>query len=442
MTETATLETETPAAVLPEKPFVATETPQEDVSHETAEKPPEIPEEKPPEISDKDAQIQLYQDVLAKHEKDSGYQMTDDEADAFLNVQELIAGGMKEPVPNKSESVSNETDKPDPKAEKPGEKAEVDLPGVSSNTLDSVRDAMQKVGAKDISELDGKIEGLINQMKSSGGKIGGELAKAKQREADHMRWLDDLSQGKPEAIQYLEKITGKSQDTTKAPDKVQVESDIDSDDFLDDKLAPIVLNLQKKMEEQTKVIESLKKGDSDRVAQASRAKASNGWVDDIVDLVVNNAKDFDLSASEARALGMEYWGPEGHTKAVHPKFQQVHELIQFAHEKGMPDLKTAHIVWQHENGSFAKKLIQATKEGQSSTQHKTSPNSFLSNKQGKMKTNELQPQIDDAKVAEMEKGDLDAIPDEWVDENGTLIPSKIPERFHEKAFGKMGKPNQ
>jgi hypothetical protein len=40
----------------------------------------------------------------------------------------------------------------------------------------------------------------------------------------------------------------------------------------------------------------------------------------------------------------------------------------------------------------------------------------------------------------MEAGDLGAIPDEWMDESGNLLPDKVPQRFHSQAFGKMGKP--
>lgn len=426
----------------------------EDTSPETPEGTPSedtapAQKETPPALSEHEAQLLMYQEVLAKHQKNSNYDMSDEEADAFIAIQEKIATGEIEepgPVELEEEKTSTETDEtktPPPSGKEETSKEDLGLDGISTRNEENIREAMRKVGAKDISELSGKIDGLLTTMKSSGGKLGSELAEAKKREANHQAWLNDLSSGKPAALEYLKKVMG----TDKVPTVEKGETlpdlddtDGDPNDFLDDKLAREVLSLKKLINSQQDTIQKLSKGSEKIQKEDLRRQAADGWVDDIVDLVVKNQKDFSLSPVEARALGKEYWGPDGHTKPVHPKFQQVHELIKFAHDRRMPDLQTAHIVWHHENGTYAKKLVQATKEGQQAVQHKPSTNSAMSNKQSRTKTNVPQPNIDDARVGEMERGNLDAIPDEWMDNSGNLIPDRVPERFHRQAFGRLGKP--
>jgi len=437
--------------VMPESPMATPEILEN--TPETPEVAPEVPTEQP--TPEGPTEIELYQGALSKHAEDPRYQMSDEEADAFLVVQEQIAHGkIEDPgLPKQEEKPPEDptTDNPEKSAENPNTENTTEANNealqdvgfdLSNDNAGTLQKAMTLVGAKDITELDGKIEGLINTMKSSGGKMGGELKTLQDKATNHQLWLDDLAAGKPEALAYLETITGsQAPGTSKATvPTVPQTDDLDPSKFLDDELAPIVIALKKDMADLKADNVKLRAGDLAKTEATNRETAATGWVDDIVDLVVSNPKNFGLSPAEARGLAKQYWSPEGAQQAVNPKFQQMHELIAYAHKKGMPDLKSAYVVWSHENGTYARQLIDATKEGQKTNSHTTSPNNFLSDKQGKAGASIPSPQIDDAMVSKMAAGDLNAIPDNWMDEDGNLLPDQVPERFHEQAFGKLGKP--
>jgi len=456
MTVENTQETGNPAdtVVMPERPMATPEIPEsnQDVTPE-GQQVPNTPEQ--PATPSEPTEIEVYQDILLKHSKDQNFEMSDAESDVFLSVQEQIANGsIKEPgLPDESKDNApiNQQKPENSKEDTPTQNTEdatankVDF-GLSNENADKLQKAMQMVGAKDISEIDSKIDGLLKTMKSSGGKLGSQLKELQDREANHVQWLNDLQEGKPEAQAYLEKILGKSSGQN-APQASRNTADstgkkYDASQFLDDELGQVVLSQNDEIKELKSMVEKLSKGDAQRAEFSQREIAANGWVDDVVDLVVKNSDAFNLSPSEARELGKQYWGPEGHTKPIHPKFQEIHELIKYAHEKNMPDLETAHVMYQHENGVFAKKLIEATKQGQQSVQHAKTPNSVMSNNQSRMRQNTPDPHIDENAVNAMKSGDFDSIPDEWMDETGTLLPDKVPERLHEYAFGKMGKPRR
>lgn len=412
--------------------------------------------------SEQDAKLQVYQEILSKADKDPQYQMTDDEAEAFLFIQDQIsAGRLKDPGPAdksgkppeaKEKQDKGKKDQDEPEGGDPGE-----LPdGLTDASSSVLLAAMKRVGAKDITELDGKIEGLINHMKSSGGKQGSELAAMRKKEAAHMSWMEDLRKGTPAALEFLEKVTGKKFSPVlpkegdhraqgpKVDEPPADGEDGDLEQYLDEGLAREVQSLKKMVKQQAEIITRLSQTEQKREEFSQRKTAADGWVDDVVELVTDpkNKGTFNLTPSEARALAKQYWSPEGHQQPVHPKFQQVHELIKFAHERSMPDLQTAHIVWLHERGIFAKKLIDATRDGQKSVQHEPSKNAFISQRQAKEKTNVPNPNITEDNVAAMERGDFRNIPDDWMDKDGNLIPSKVPERFHKAAFGRLGKPTK
>jgi len=422
---------------------------------------PETPENNIEQPTGIDAQIQIYQDVVSKFNEDSNYQMTAEEAEDFMVVdQGIMDGSIKDPgTPKPSD------EKPTEKQEKPAEdkdrkagdepdpdlEPEADVPGISGDNHDILIGAMKQVGAKDLSQLGPKIEGLIKVMKESGGNMGTELKGLKTQQTQHISWLQDLAAGNPAAIDHLNKLTGKKFALGQPKEASEVpagdDADLDPGEFLDDKLVSSFNNLKSVVEsqgetikEQADVITKLSEGDQTRAEASSRNTAADGWIDDITDLVTDNKEAFSITPSEARALGKLYWSPKGHEQPVHPKFQQIHELIVFAHEKGLPDLKTAHILWKHENGQYAKDLIDATKKGQQSVQHQPSANSFLSKQQSKTKSNVPSPNITEENVSAMENGGFSDIPDEWMDEDGNLMPDKVPERYHAKAFGKLGKP--
>ena len=172
-------------------------------------------------------------------------------------------------------------------------------------------------------------------------------------------------------------------------------------------------------------------------AADQRARAS--YADDIVDLITKDtAKVYNLTAAEARKLATDYWNPENKGKAIHPRFQKIHELVTFAYKKGYPNIADADILFQHKNGDFAKKLIAATKDGEKTSQHIVAPNGAISSKQGKNKQSIPQPTIDNDSVEHMKKGQgFKDIPDEWMDASGMLIPSKVPKRHHVAAFGRV-----
>lgn len=432
------IETVAPAdtVVMPERPM---DTP------EVLENTPETPEVSPnaPEVPSEQAgpsELQMYQDVLAKHNEDSTYQMSDDEGEAFLNTQELIASGqIEDPGAAKIEEKPEETQETENSTETPatpGNEGEVTPEfRLSDDHANELHSSMSLVGAKDVSELAGKIKGLIDNMKSSGGQLGSEVKRLQAEKDNNVQWMNDLAAGKKEAFDYLDKITGgKTPPATTSTEAAPiVNGDFDPSKYLDDELATTVQGIMNSNKEMSERLDRLSKGDADRQALHNRESATNSWVDDVVGLVTDLPGDFGINPSEARALAADYWGPNGHTQAIHPKFQAMNDLIVYANEKGYPNLKSAHIMMQHENGGYAKKLIEATKKGQKSVTHKESPNSFISNAQRGSKANTPDPHIDDAAVNAMAKGDFNNIPDNWMDSSGTLIKGNIPKRFHKVA---------
>jgi hypothetical protein len=285
---------------------------------------------------------------------------------------------------------------------------------------------MSLVGAKDITELDGKIEGLISKMKSSGGQLGTQLKDAQQREENHIKWIEDLQAGKPEARAYLEQIMGKGAPSQASDNNTQPNSDFDPEKYVDEDLATEVFSMKETIRKQNETITKLTDGEANKTAQFQKEEAVSGWIDDTVELVSGNMEEFGLNAKEVRALAKEYWGPDGHQKAIHPKFQKVHDLFVYAQKEGINDLNKAQ------------KLINATKDGQKTTNYKESVNSSISNKQSRTKSNEPDPHLDEAAVQKMASGgDLANIPDSWSDADGNFIPEKVPKRFHVQAFGKV-----
>jgi len=416
--------------------------------------------------------VAVYQDVVAKFNEDNTYQMSDTESDAFIDVQDLInAGKIKEPLPQKLNKESTPKEKPPEsnerppapeKEEKPAEKAEKaeDKPAneseekpIGDSVSDSMMESMKKVGAKDVTELPGKIESLIRNRDESGGKLGNENVALKtkvdnleQAANNHINFLNDLKAGKSEAIDYLTKQVGyvpngsSSVPSKESGGSVSPGEFGDTEEYLDDKLAVQVKGLQKTLQDQNEKIKNLTDRDKNREDQALTSKATIGWVDDVVKLVTSpaNQKAYGLTATEARGLAEQYFDKKQTGSPIHPKFQKVHELILFAHENQMPTLETAHVMYLHKSGAYAKQVAEAVKNGQQNLT--PSVNSEASEKQSRAGNNIPDPAVTEEAVAQMERGDFESIPDDWMDKQGNLIPEKVPQRFHAKAFGRAGKP--
>lgn len=430
----------------------------------TAPKAPEIPaSETPPEsAASAPDNVAVYQDVVAKFNEDNTYEMTDKESDAFLDVQDLINNGkMKEPLPQKLNKESTPKETP-PEGNKKTPASEVkDKPDIDSEkktpTGDSVSDnmmeSMKKVGAKDVTELPGKIESLIRNRDESGGKLGSENAALKtkvgsleQAATNHINFLNDLKAGKPEAVEYLTKDIGYvPNSSTPVPNSGLDEPESsgefgNTEEYLDDKLAGQVKGQNVEIQALKKQIKKLSDRDKTREDEVLTSKATSGWVDDVVKLVTSpaNQKVYGLAATEARGLAEQYFDKKQVGSPIHPKFQKVHELIMFAHENQMPTLEAAHVIHLHKSGAYAKQVVDAAKNGQQN--FTPSVNSESSEKQSRAGNNIPDPAVSEEAVEQMEKGDFESIPDDWMDKQGNLIPAKVPQRFHAKAFGRAGKP--
>lgn len=445
-----------------------------DISQDTAQTPEtNVPTNVPasPEGADN---VAIYQDVVAKFNQDPSYEMSDAEAEAFLDVQDKVNNkAIPEPEPKtldkkepekepevdpekdkEPEPKSKESDKPDSEEKDDSEPMDEKVT-LDDSTVDSTIQAMKKVGAKDITELPEKIDLLIKNRDSSGGKLGSENTALKSKIADmeskqenHIAWLAALKKGDPKAIEYLTnevgfKIDSLSNSTPKMDSSS--ESNEEADEYLDDKLAAYATSKIKNLEENNKKlaeqVDQLLNKDKDRENEHMSNKAVNAWVDDIVGLVTDPKfkDDFGLDAREARGLAEYYWSEKQKENPINPKFQKVHELISFAHENRMPTLEAAHIYRQHTTGQFAQKLVAATKNGQK--QFTPSANSEMSEKQSRKGNDVPDPTVTEDSISRMEQGNFDEIPDDWMDETGNLIPEKVPQRFHAKAFGRLGKPN-
>jgi len=414
---------------------------------------PEVTPESAPEVAGP-SDIEQYQDLLAKASKDTEYEMSNEELEMFDSVQEKIQNG-EIPEPGLKEDKPAEDPKPEIKpeiadTETPSETADV-LDALSMEKGDSLQDAMTKVGAKDLSELPGKIDGLLNGMRDSGGKLGNQNTKLQAEVDANTNFMQALGAKDPGAIAHFKKVTGIDISAPVPVTKEQAApaaatADFDPDSFLDDKLAPVVKGLMDKIEALEANNKSLVANDESRAqtaaqtaAETAEAQAREAWTEDVVELVTDYADDFGLNPSEARALAKFYWSKEGAKTAVHPRFQKVHKLIAYAGDNDMPNLETAHLMLQKKTGVHAQKLIDAEKRGQQANQHTESPNLAISAKQGRTKSTNPTPQVTEDMIEAMKGGDLNAIPDsvlnEWTDEDYNFDKSKIPERFHKAVFG-------
>ena len=388
-------------------------------------------------------EVSLYQDIIAKYNADNSYKMTDKESDIYLSIQAKIQSGeIKEPPlkgstsDKKEEATKEETKEEVAKEEEP----------MTDKSYDILMEAMTKVGAKDVTELPEKIEGLLRKMSESGGKLGSEnvaLKKAmeemKTRESNHIQWMTDLKQGKAEAVDYFVNKMGVDPSVlTKSKNSYSSENvpDLNNlDEFVDDKLAGIVKNLTSQLQDQKKVIDELKGRDKERADEVLTYQAISSYVDEVVKVATSDtAKMLGLTPAEARGLAESYFDPK--TTAIHPKFQKMHELIVFANDKKMPDLESAYVLMQHKNGTFANQVAKATKDGQKTTKFTPSINTVLSEQNSRAGNNIPDPHITDDVLNEIMNGAFNKVPDNWTDpKTGNLIKSKIPERFHAKIFG-------
>ena len=230
---------------------------------------PEIPANVPEAVTGP-TDVAVYQDVVAKYNEDQSYQMTDAESDVYLSVTEQINNKeIETPVPQKlkgEESAIPEKEEspevtPEVKDEIPAE-PNADEPSGDS-VSDSMMESMKKVGAKDVTELPGKIDSLIRNRDESGGKLGTENAGLKtkvetleQNATNHINWIEALRRGEPEAVKFLtEKIGYNPNGNNVAP---ATESGIIPDeDFLDDKLAGVVNSQKTEIAELKGLVENL-----------------------------------------------------------------------------------------------------------------------------------------------------------------------------------------
>jgi hypothetical protein len=419
---------------------------------------PETNSGTPPAVTPKGPDnVAIYQDIVAKHNENPAYQMTDAETDVFLEVQDLInSKAIKQPEPKKlisKESKPEVKDEPKPevKDEPPAQSDKDNSPKEDSVTA-SMLESMKKVGAKDVTELPKKIESLIRNRDESGGKLGSEnaglkakLAALEAEKANHVAWLNLLQKGDPKAIEFLHKNVGYNPSAPTATKPIAGENppkglddlgEIDDESILDTELAKQVRALKKIIKDQGEILNSVTQKDKAREEERLTERANASYVDDIVNLVTSdeNQKYYGLSAKEARGLAEFYFSPGQKENPIHPKFQKVHELISFAYENHFPTLEAAHIVHFHKSGAFAQKIVDATKNGQQ--KFTPSVNSENSDKQSREGNNVPDPTVTDESITRMEQGDFESIPDNWMDVHGNLDPKKVPKRFHERAFGR------
>lgn len=194
---TEAIDIETPAPEGVETPVVIDTPVETSVPEVTPEVKPDVPE-----LSD----VDIYQDILAKDEASPGnYEMTESELDAFNSVQAKVQNGeIKEPGMRKEEDKPNETPKPEensevPKAETPNETAP-ETPDMTMKQGDSIKITMDKLGAKDLSELPDKVDLLLKGMKESGGKLGSQNSKLQAEIDGNITFMQALRAKDPGAL--------------------------------------------------------------------------------------------------------------------------------------------------------------------------------------------------------------------------------------------------
>lgn len=304
--------------------------------------------------------------------------------------------------------------------------------------------AMEKVGAKTPTELLQKTSGAL-QLAGRKGQEAGEL----QAEVLAYRQLfTDLQQGRPEAIEFLQKEYGMTLAQAKAA-QAQAQSEgakpaatATTEDppagVVDEVLYREFQKLQAAWEADRKELTELKstltgmretvQQEQARVQQEMEANAvREQYIEQFLQLAQEDPDTYGVTSGNLRKLLNDYY----YRNVRDPRIENHLKLAKVAVENQLPSLSIAHLLTQKE--SLSQKLIEAEKRGRESVLNQ-GRSQGLSSVRSAAGGGDSQQKYSLADIQAMGEGRMDP-PPEWFDQMGILDPKKVPQEYHKAVFG-------
>ncbi len=295
------------------------------------------------------------------------------------------------------------------KVEKP-EKAEIPA---------HIEEAMKKVGAKTPEELATKIDGLkalASGKESDAIKAAkAELTRAAQSETALWR---DFMDGKPEALQYVERAYGlrpKAQTQVQQPTADFDAETLADADALTGGITSKVIAQNKALQERLERLEGTFQGHQKSIQeQGVRSTVAAQVVDEMISVAQNLEGVKDIPNLRNLIIDRVVHGKED------PRLDAFNDIFKIAQETGT-DLNNALLIKKGREAEFL--IARAIEDGRKSA-YGHQPSKTLSS----IQTEDAEPQtITDSQLAQMEKNPH-AIPDSWLDRDGNLNKAKIPKK--------------
>jgi hypothetical protein len=389
-------------------------------------------------------------DDINRRMTEENYQPTDAELEAGENYKH---GQAPETAVKTEEGTKPEVDETatKPAATEPSSNTE----GVDDNkpaaTTPTMEDTLKLVGAKEPTELHGKVMGLINHFREEGGKRGQELKdvttardEAVSLNKEMGTLLIGLQSGDQTAINDLFSLgadikanIAKALNLTETPANTELEIPSEVVDDATYKYAQQQnAELRGQIGELTQMVKTLSSNTQgiqtsiqEREQAATAAAQQETKLNDLIgrtrDLITKNPTLLPEGANVDALLEEYYRGDP--SQPFSGAFQEVHKILKFSDTKGLgTDLETAKRLHDIETGVFTQQLIDAEAKGrESAMQTNLQPGMSEVRQQGG--GNEVNSSYSEVEVEEMAAG-RKPIPDEWLDEDDNLKPyDQLPE---------------
>ena len=375
-------------------------------------------ESAPPSAPTREADDDAYARIIAKAEKNDGYQMTDAEAEIFARV-------------------SDRDEEPKPRAKKAPEDG--DSPDVDETTEDlgEIPEGMEEFvgakspfGAKTAAELPAKLKEFTAKFKEMQGRDG-LSGRLEQRIDKQTAFIRDFIAGAPEAIKFATEKLGYKKDGGFAPEAPRPEGRRGAEKpiYLDDEMAAYVATLEEKVQGAEARLQKVES----RYAQAEEMESkvqAQGDVINEMSVLAEKYPELSIKNGSLRELAKQYMQNPILDK-VDPRFKPMAQILHIAADKGLPNLEAAFALWRLE--SMPQTVAEAERRGRESLA-KNTPSRGLSDRQGSQ--GGQYTAYTDADLSRMSRGEME-IPDEWADANGNLIMTKLPKRLRDQFQGQL-----
>jgi hypothetical protein len=374
--------------------------------------------------------------LVAKATKDTSYQMTDQEAELFERVNNRPDGPPKEPKKPKVKEPELDEEEEEPEAadekapkgkDAPPEDEEDDTP--TPKALKALVGKESPIGAKSVAEIPEKVRGLVEQLKKAEG-MGGKLEQANKRLQNLDAFVRDFVAQKPDALEFAEKHFG-FKPTGHAPaarpgQKPAVgQNGKPKPVFLDDDMAAYVADLEGKVTAFEGRFAKLEQTHRKSEEISAAAEAQSGVINEMSTLVEKYA-ELRPATGSVRELMKEYFADLPKGANIDSRIKNLVEVLKIAARDELPTLQHAYAAWKLE--THPQTVIEAERRGRQSLAN-TTPSRGLSDRQGSQ-GGQYQAYTDED-FESMKNGAM-PVPDDWLDADGNIVPTRLPKRFRDK----------